>query len=282
MAMAVLLAYCGWIVAAWQGIVWSVIGGAAMLLLVRRMPPGVVLQALRARALARWEAPALYKILEALCRSAGLEQAPVLCAVAARAPVAFTIGSSAATAIVLSESLLQTVTERELRGILAHEIIHVRNGDLALMQLAMVVGRLTRVLSQIAFLLVVFSLFLRVVSAHAFPILPLLVLAVAPLGVNLLQFALSRAREAEADLEAAELTGDPYRLASALVKMRDQEMMLRRWSPATASLRLPSLFRDHPAPDERIRRLMAMAPSAGRHPAEDLPWEFPAGRVTGP
>lgn len=133
MAMAALLAYCGWIVAAWQGIVWSVIGGAAMLLLVRRMPPGVVLQALRARALARWEAPALYKILDALCRSAGLEQAPVLCAVAARAPVAFTIGSSAATSIVLSELLLQTVTERERRGILAHEIIHVRNGDLALM-----------------------------------------------------------------------------------------------------------------------------------------------------
>jgi heat shock protein HtpX len=78
------------------------------------------------------------------------------------------------------------------------------------MQLTAAVGRLTRVLSQIAFLLVFLSLMLRAVSAAAFPLLPLLALAVAPLGVNLLQLALSREREAEADLEAAELTGDGH------------------------------------------------------------------------
>jgi heat shock protein HtpX len=133
------------------------------------------------------------------------------------------------------------MTARELRGILAHEIIHIRNGDLALMQLAMVVGQLTRKVSQIAFLLVFFSLFLRVVSAPSFPVIPLLVLAVAPLGMGLLQLALSRTREGEADLEAAELTGDPHDLASTLVKLRRREqMLLRRRFPGAGPLRVPS------------------------------------------
>jgi heat shock protein HtpX len=70
-----------------------------------------------------------------------------------------------------------------------------------------------------------------------------------------------------ADLEAAELTGDPYGLAAALVKMRERErMFLRRWSPPIVPL--PSLFRDHPATDEPIRRLMALAPRADASPTE--------------
>jgi heat shock protein HtpX len=68
-------------------------------------------------------------------------------------------------------------------------------------------------MSQIAFLLVFFSLTLRTVSTTSFPLVPLLVLAVAPLGGGLLRLALSRRREGEADLEAAELTGDPRGLA---------------------------------------------------------------------
>jgi heat shock protein HtpX len=282
-AMAALLAYCGWLVADWEGVLWSVIGGAVMLIMVRRAPPRVFLQALQARTLARWEAPALYKMLDGLCRSAGVAPAPLLCRIPQRLPLAMTIGGGSAAIIVTSEPLLQTMSGRQMRGILAHEIVHVRNGDLALMQLAMVVGMLTRVLAQLAFMLVFLAFFLRVVSTRGFPILPLLVLVVAPLGVNLLQLALSRTREAEADLEAAELTGDPCGLASALAKMRSQEQMLvRRWSPAVVPLRLLSLFRDHPATDERIRRLMAMLPLAKGGSAEHSPEEFRGRQYTGP
>ena len=269
LAMAALLAYCGWIIAEWRGILWSAAGGAATLVMLRRLPPELLLQALHAYPLPRWEAPALYKILDGLCRQAGLEHAPRLYGVDQRFPVAFTIAARDRAMIVFSESLLQAMTAREIRGVLAHEIVHLRNGDLALMQLAMVVGRLTRLLSQIAFMLVFLALMLRAFAAPAFPIVPLLVLAVAPLGVNLLQLALSRAREAEADLEAAELTGDPYGLASALVKMRNQEkMLLRRWASNMVPLRIPSVLRDHPATDERIRRLMAMLPPSDRSAEE--------------
>jgi hypothetical protein len=190
--MAPLLSYCGWIVAELDGILWSLLGGLVILIVVRRVPPGLVLQAIGARPVARWEAPMLYQTLEALCRRAGVDPVPHLCWVGEWFPVAFTIGAGEATTIALSEGLVRGMTTRELRGILAHEIVHVRNGDLALMQLALVVGQLTRTLSQIGFLLVFFSLLLRTIEAPRFPIAPLLFLAIAPLGVGLLQLALSR------------------------------------------------------------------------------------------
>jgi heat shock protein HtpX len=265
LAIAALLAYCGWIVADCQGALWSLAASGVMLVVLRRMPPGIFLKALNARAMTRWEAPTIYRIRDELCQTAGIELPPLLSRVRGQVPAAFTIGSGATAIIVLSQSLIETMSAREIRGILAHDIIHLRNGDLALMQLAAAVGRLTRVLSQIAFLLAFLGLMLRAVSVTAFPLPPLLVLAVAPLGVSLLQLALSREREAEADLEAAELTGDPYGLASALIKMRNQEQaILRRWYPGMIPLRMPSLLRDHPATEERIRRLLAMSPATDR------------------
>jgi len=249
--------------------VWSLVAGAATLVLVRRMPPGLVLRAIGARAVSRSDGPALYDMLDALCQRAGLERAPLLCWVGERAPVAFTVGQGEATTIVLSAALLPGMTRREIQGILAHEIVHVRNGDIALMQLAMVAGRLTRLLSQIGLLLIFLSLFLRVVAVHTIPIPPLMILVVAPIAVSMLQLALSRAREGEADLEAAELTGDPHALASALVKMRRHEQMLLRGGfPTVAPIRIPSLLRDF------IRQpisVFALCCLCGSHPAS-TPW----------
>jgi heat shock protein HtpX len=75
---------------------------------------------------------------------------------------------------------------------------------------------------------------------------------------------LSREREAEADLEAADLTGDPEGLASALVKIRRcEQLLLRARIGGAMSLRLPTLLRTHPPTEERIRRLLAMRPSSG-------------------
>ena len=65
-AMAALLSYCGWIVAEWDGILWSLLAGAMMLVLARRVPPGLVLRAIGARPVARWQAPVLYEMLDAL------------------------------------------------------------------------------------------------------------------------------------------------------------------------------------------------------------------------
>ena len=169
LAMAALLSYCGWIVAEWDGILWSLVGGAMMFVLVRRVPPNLLLQAIGARPVARWEEPMLYEILDALCRRAGVDRIPNLCWVAERFPVAFTIGQGEVATIALSRGLVSDMTACEIRGILAHEVVHIRNGDLALMQLAIVAGQLTRMMSQIAFLLV----FFQPLPAHSFsPELP--------------------------------------------------------------------------------------------------------------
>lgn len=258
-AMAALIGYCGWIVAGVDGILVSVFLAITTLLMVRQMPIEVVLYALRARPIADRQASVLYDILDCLCRRADIGPMSALYTIGTRFPAAFTIGSGETVAIVLSEGLLAKVTAREVRGILAHEIMHIRNGDIALMQLAMVAGQLARILAQLAVLLLFFGFVLRVAAVPSYPLAPLLLLIATPFGIGLMRRALSREREGEADLEAAELTGDPAGLAMALDKMRDLErILLKTRFPGARLLRVPSLFRDHPATEERIRRLQAM------------------------
>jgi len=263
-AMGALLAYCGWIIAGWDGIAWSVIGGAIGLVLVRRVPVDMFLKAMRARPLLPGEAPGAEAFVAALCRRAGLSPIPLLYHIDEVLPLAFSLGAGEAAVIVVADSLLAGLTRRELCAILAHEIVHLRNGDILLQQVGLVLGWLTRVLSQLGFFLVFVGLAMHVFSLGESPLFSLLVLATAPIGVGLLRLALSRAREAEADLEAAELTGDPAALASALVKLRRwQERLLRQWFPTAHPLHLPTLFDDHPPTEERIRRLMGVPQHKG-------------------
>jgi heat shock protein HtpX len=270
LAMLALFAYCGWVLAAAAGIVASLFAGVMTLLLLRRVPTALLLGAIRAREVWPPGAPELYDIRDRLCRQAGIAEPPHLYWVGGRFPVAFTIGQGEGTAIVLARDLVEGLEWREIRAILAHELVHVRNHDIALMQFAMVLGRLTRSLAQVALLLLFMSLFLRAFAVAALPLPPLLLLVFAPVGVDLLQLALARTREMEADLEAAELTGDPQALASALSKIRRREQSLfQAMFPNAVPLRLPPLFRDHPATEERIRRLLEM-PQQGPPAADEV------------
>jgi heat shock protein HtpX len=285
-AMAILLGYCGWIVAGMEGVLLGAFLGGMTLLVIRQMPPEVVLRALGARFIPSQQAPALYDILDRLCRRAGLARVPALYVADTRFPTAFTIGAGESAAIALSQGLLAVMTTREIRGVLAHEIMHIRNGDIALMQLALVAGQLARLLAQLALLLLLFGLLLHAAAVPSYPLVPLLLLVAAPLAIGLLRRALSREREGEADLGAAELTGDPAGLAMALADMRrlEQKLIAARF-PGMRLIRIPGLLRDHPATEERIRRLWTMpqmpdAESSGdRTPATSVkdpaawPWE---------
>ena len=259
-AMAGLLALCGWLVAGWRGVSWSVLGGAVAFGFVARTPVDLFLAGMGAHVLSPEEAPGLLAMFALLCRRAGLERLPLLCHVDARLPLAFSIGRNDDTAVVIDDSLLIGLDRSELAGILAHEIAHLRSGDIVLKQIGFVLGWLTRVMSQLGVMLLVFGLLLRAFAAVRWPLLALLVLTLAPIVVQLLQLALSRGREAEADLAAAELTGDPEALAVALQKLRQwQERGLRRVFPTGRVLHLPTLLNDHPPTEERIRRLRRLA-----------------------
>ena len=258
-AMGALAAYCGWIVAGNDGIAWSVLVGTMCLIALRHVPADALLKALQARPLPASQALAISPLFAGLCGRAGLRPVPRLYRIEQELPLAFSLGEGNAAAIVMADCLLEHLSTRELCGILAHEIVHLRNGDLLLMQLGLVFGWATRTVSQVGCILVLISLLAHAFSLADFPLTSLLVLVLAPLGSALLRLAMARDREAEADLEAAELTGDPAGLASALVKLRDwQQRQLRRAFPFARSVHLPTLLADHPPTEDRIRRLREM------------------------
>lgn len=256
LAIGGLLAGCGWIVAGSGGVVWSMAVGTLCLATVRRAPVDVMLAAIRAGPLSFDDGLRLAAPFTVLCRRAGVSPAPRLRRFYSRLPVAFTLGEGDAATIAVADSVLSGLSTRELCGILAHEIVHLRNGDILMMQLGTVLEGLTRVLSQVGIIVVFFRFVIDASPLTQFPILSIVALAAAPTMVGLLRLALSRAREAEADLEAAELTGDPMSLASALAKLREwQYWRLRQLLPLGPILHLPTLLSDHPPTEERIRRL---------------------------
>jgi heat shock protein HtpX len=173
---------------------------------------------------------------------------------------AFAAGRRAEAVLAVTDGLLHRLSARELAGVLAHELTHVQHNDIGVMGVADVVSRLTSLLSLVGQALVLIDLPLILFSDRAMPWLALLVLLSAPTLSALLQLALSRSREFDADLGAVRLTGDPTGLACALEKL--DYYPSGRWGhifPPGRRTPPPSLLRSHPATQERIRRLRALA-----------------------
>lgn len=256
--MAGLLGLLGWILAGPDGLVWSATVGALALWASPRVSPRLVLALYGAREIQAGQAPELYALVKELACRAGLPQMPRLYYVPSRVPNAFTVGARGNGAVTLTDGLLRSLALRELAGVLAHEIAHIRNNDLRVMGLADAVNRLTAFLSTVGQLLVVFMLPFALIGAVEFPVLPLAVLVLAPLASSVLELALSRTREYDADAAAAELTGDPEGLALALAKL---ERSRERWSARIfLPVADPALLRTHPPTPERIQRLLALVP----------------------
>ena len=144
-------------------------------------------------------------------------------------------------------------------GVLAHEISHIRNNDLWVMGLADAVRRFTRLLSWMGQLLLLLNLPMLGLGGDTFPWLLVLLLIGAPILSFLLQLALSRTREYDADLDAATLTGNPRGLANALAKMERLEgTWLERLLLSGRRRPQRSVFRTHPNTADRIRRLLEL------------------------
>jgi heat shock protein HtpX len=174
---------------------------------------------------------------------------------------AFATGTPQKAVIGITEGLLRRLTLSELAGVLAHEISHIRNNDLAVMSLADVMTRFTQMLSYLALFLALFNLPAFLLGDSEISFIGLLLLYLAPTVGSLIQLGLSRTREYDADLEAAGLTGDPESLASALEKLERyqghfwEDMML----PVPGRrIPQPSLLRSHPLTQERVARLRSL------------------------
>jgi heat shock protein HtpX len=235
----------------------------------------LVLALHRAREVTPAEAPRLHAIMDELCARASLPR-PRVCLVDDPHANAFATGRGPKrSAVAVTTGLMALLDERELRGVLAHELAHVKNRDVLV---ASVAATLAAVVTHAAHALGFAAMFGgRDGDEEGGGAGGLLFLLVAPIGATLVQLGISRSREYLADETGARLSGEPLALASALEKLhRSAEVVPGRAEPATASLFIVSpifgaggllrLFSTHPPPEERIRRLRALA-SEVRRPA---------------
>lgn len=260
--MLLILATLGHLFAGGPGMLTTLILGLFLLLLGPRVSPRLVLRLYGARRLTPFEAPGLQAMVQTLARRAGLGRCPVLYYLPSRVMNAFTVGGREDAAIAVSDGLLRAMSPRELAGVLAHEVSHLRHNDLWVMGLADLVSRLTSALSFLGLILVLVNLPLILFTETGISWPAILLLVFAPSLTALLQLALSRTREYDADLGAVMLTGDPQGLASALAKLEYYSGgLVGRILLPGRRLPEPSLLRTHPPTRDRIERLRALTPT---------------------
>jgi len=259
--IAALTALCAWLLFGGAGVVWTFVSVALILLLGPRVAPEAIMRMYHAQRVPPEQGGALMRIVNALARRAGLEAQPKVYVIPSKMMNAFATGQRDDASLAVTTGLLNRLNTRELAGVLAHEISHIRNGDLWIMGVADILSRLTLFMSYLAVFLVAVNLPLAMMGEAHIPWLPVLLLYFAPTISAVLQLALSRAREYDADLEGARLSGDPDGLASALVKLERYQgqfweniFMPGRKNPA------PSLLRSHPKTEDRVARLRELDP----------------------
>jgi len=275
--LAMLCAYLAWFIGG-AGLAWGALGAVALLYLTNpAASPRLAMSLYRGQLVSYEEAPRLYEVVTEFSRRAGLGRLPRIYYIPTRLMNAFTTGSREDAAIGVSDGLLRRMSLRELAGVLAHEISHVANGDTRVMAFADLVSRITGILSFAGQLMLLVSLPLWLLTDVDIPWLPMLVLLLGPTISALAQLALSRSREYEADRSAAELSGDPEGLASALQKLEYyQGSLWERLMLPGQRIPDPSLLRTHPPTEERVRRLLDLRGLA------DLPPTVPGGRHLDP
>ena len=259
-----LLAVTAWAFGGAAGIVYALAFGGISMWLVRRISPQMVLSMYNARAVSAAEFPVGVRIVAELAHRAGLTAVPKLYVIPSKLMNAFAVGRRDDSVIAITDALARTLTPRELAGVLAHEISHVAHEDIKVMALADMVSRFTSLMSTVG----IISLFLNIGSyasggtGGSVPWLAVAVLLASPTVGGMLQLALSRTREFDADLGAAALTGDPDGLASALTKL--ERMQGRRWEIILPGGRTPdpSVLRTHPLTADRIARLSQLKTAA--------------------
>jgi heat shock protein HtpX len=242
-----------------------------------RFSDRVVLSMSEAREVTREENPDLYHLVENLCIGAGMP-VPRIYIIDDTAPNAFATGRDPKHAyIVVTKGLLQKLDKLELEGVLAHELSHIRNYDIRLMTLVVMLVGLVALLADFFLRWTWFGAGSRRGSrgkgegaGGAILLLVALVMAIlAPIAAQLIRFAISRRRESLADASGALLTRYPEGLARALEKISQDKEPLEAANKATAHLYiinplkdhsswLNNLFSTHPPIEERIKALRSM------------------------
>ncbi|CAZ86866.1 Protease HtpX homolog [Thiomonas arsenitoxydans] len=228
----------------------------------------MVLKMYNAQEVDASSAPQFYAMVQELAQRAGLPM-PRVYLIQEDAPNAFATGRNPEhAAVAATTGILRVLSARELRGVMAHELAHVKHRDILISTISATMAGAISALAN-------FAMFFGGRDSEGRPANPIASIAVAilaPLAASLIQMAISRAREFEADRGGAEISGDPAALASALQKIeayaRGVPFQAAEAHPATAQMMIlnplhgggiAKLFSTHPATEERVARLMQMA-----------------------
>ena len=218
------------------------------------------------RLLRTEELPWLHQIQKDLANRAGFVRSPALYYVPSSALNAFAVGNRQEGGIAVTDGLLRTLSYREVRAVLAHEMTHLQHNDVSIILLSSIVGRLIQWLAWSGIALILFGLLLFWLYEKPVPLPWFSLVIVAPWLSLLLQAGLSRTREFQADLGAARLTDDPQALIQALAKINSGSSTPVHPSGTT-------LLRSHPATSERIARLASISQTV-LEPRDFLRWDF--------
>ncbi len=227
----------------------------------------IALAAYRAQPVTREQLPRAYEIVERLTQKIGIPM-PKIYVIPTESPNAFATGRNPQHAsVAMTEGILNLLTDEELEGVLAHEIGHVRNRDILISSVAATLAGAITLIARMGYWA---SLFGgggggRDDRDRGGGFVALLMLILAPIAATLIQLAVSRSREYEADASGAKYTGNPYALASALKKLDAYSKRIpMQATPSTAHLFIvapllgvdfSSLFSTHPPIAKRIERL---------------------------
>lgn len=268
--VAVLFMLVGQILGGSTGLVIAFVFAMGMNLFSYWYSDKMVLRMYRAEKVEREDHPQLYGMVEELSQKAGLPM-PAVYIIPQKQPNAFATGRNPEnSAVAVTKGILEVLDAGQLRGVVAHELAHIKNRDILTQTIVTTVVSALTMLAHMAY-------FIPFGGSSSDdgpnPLVALLVLITAPIAATMLQAAISRTREYEADREGALICDDPQSLASALdniekaarqIPMRVSETAMRSTShmfpvnPFSGG-RFMSLFSTHPETEDRVNRLMHMA-----------------------
>ncbi len=279
-ALTAFIIWIGQVLGGRQGMVIALVLAAGMNFFSYWYSDKLVLKMYRAREATRQQAPEVFDIVGRLTQQAGLPM-PKIFVIPSEAPNAFATGRNPENAVVaVTDGLLRLMNRQEIEGVLAHELAHVKNRDILIGSIAATLAGAIMLLANMARWSMIFGGGRDDENGGSGVVGLLFMSILAPIAAMIIQMAISRSREYQADASGAAISGNPEALASALEKLGTYSGRLPlNASPSTAHMlivnplsgrNLTNLFSTHPPLQDRIARLRGRS---GGTPATPLPRE---------